>query len=126
MKDCKPLAIPMALNQKLSRKDGKEKVDKIIYQSLVNSLIYLTNTRPNIVHRVNIIFKFMSEPSKPHFIAAKRILRYVKGTKSFGILYKFESDNNLIGYTNGDWANNVNDRKSTSGYMLLLRSKVIS
>ena len=50
----------------------------------------------------------------------------MKGTKTFGILYKSKYDSNLISYTNSDWASNIGDRKSTNGYMFPLGSKVIS
>ncbi|KAK9669245.1 hypothetical protein RND81_13G119000 [Saponaria officinalis] len=68
----------------------------------------------------------MSEPSKAHFITAKRILRYVKGTKSYGIMYETEEDSNLTGFTDSDWAGSIDDRKSTSGYVFQLGSKAIS
>ncbi|XP_028196700.1 uncharacterized protein LOC114381653 [Glycine soja] len=126
MQDCKPLATPMAMNEKLSKDDGQNKVDEIIYRSLVGSLIYLTNLRPDIIHAVSIVSRFMSNPSKAHFVAAKRILRYVKGTKDFGILYEVDRDFNLTGYTNSNWARSTDDRKSTSGYVFLLGNKAIS
>uniref|UniRef100_A0A803L0D4 Reverse transcriptase Ty1/copia-type domain-containing protein n=1 Tax=Chenopodium quinoa TaxID=63459 RepID=A0A803L0D4_CHEQI len=126
MRDCKPMATPMATNEKLSKNDGKEKVDASFYRSLVGYLIYLTNTRPDIVHAVSIISSFMSEPSKAHLAAAKRILRYIKGTKSRGIMYKSEIDYKLIGYTDSDWAGSIDDRRSTSGYVFQLGSKSVS
>ncbi|XP_014624146.1 secreted RxLR effector protein 161-like [Glycine max] len=126
MQDCKPLVTPMAMNEKLSKDDGQNKVDATVYISLVGSLIYLTNSRPDIVHAVNIVSRFMSNPSKTHFAAAKRILRYVKGTKDFGILYEADRDFNLTGYTNSDWAGRTDDRKSTSGYVFVLGNKAIS
>ena len=126
MIDCKPAETPMSLSEKLSKNDGKEKVDESIYRSLVGSLIYLTNTRPDIVYSVSIVSRFMDNPSKAHFAAAKRILRYVNGTKNFGIMYKKEEDNRLKGYTNNDWAGSLDDRKSTSGYIFCLGTKVTS
>ena len=102
MQDCKPLATPMAMNEKLSKDDRQNKVDAIVYRSLVGLLIYLTNSRPDIVHAVSIVSRFMSNPSKAHFVAAKRILRYFKGTKDFGILYEADRDINLPGYTDSD------------------------
>ncbi|KNA03723.1 hypothetical protein SOVF_206380 [Spinacia oleracea] len=81
MEDCKPFVTPMAPNEKLSKYDGKEKVDASIYRSLVGSLIYLTHTRPDIVHAVSIVSRFMNEPSKAHLAAAKRILW--KGTSGY-------------------------------------------
>ncbi|XP_021843480.2 secreted RxLR effector protein 161-like [Spinacia oleracea] len=126
MEDCKPFVTPIAPNEKLSKYDGMEKVDASIYRSLVGSLIYLTHTRPDIVHAVSIVSRFMSEPSKAHPTAAKRILRYLKGTKSYGILYKTEDDYKLTGYTDSDWAGSIDDRKSTSGYVFQLGTKAIS
>lgn len=61
--------------------DRAEKTNLKNYRSLVGSLIYLTNTRSNIVYTVNFIFRFMHEPSKNHYIAAKRILHYFQKTK---------------------------------------------
>ena len=91
-----------------------------------SSLIYLTNTRPDIVHSVNLISRFMNQPSKLHYAVAKRILRYLQGTKKLGILCKKENGNNLVGFTDNDWAGSLDDRKSTSGYIFCLGSNVIS
>jgi len=68
----------------------------------------------------------MSEPSQTHFGVAKRILRYIKGTKSYGILYETEKASRLIGYTDSHWAGCIDDQRSTSGHMFQLGSKVIS
>ena len=89
-------------------------------------MIYLTNTRLDIVHIVSIVSKFISEPSKAHFFLAKRILRYAKGTKTFSILYELNHDSNLVGYFDSDCVDNVDDHKSTSGYVFLRESKAIS
>ena len=102
MNNCKPISTPMAFNEKLHLDDGAEKVDARNYRSLVGSLIYLTNTRPNIVQPINLISRFMNEPSKTHLKAAKRILCYLKCTKKLGIKYVKEKDNKLVGYTDGN------------------------
>lgn len=126
MENSNPAPTPMALNEKLQLDDGAEKSDPKIYRSLVGSLIYLTNTRPDIVHSVSLVSRFMNEPSKLHFAAAKRILRYLRGTKKLGIKYVKEEDNKLVGYTDSDWAGSLDDRKSTSAYVFCLGSKPIS
>jgi hypothetical protein len=54
----------------------------------------------------------MNQPSKLHYATAKRILHYLQGTKKLGILYKKENDNNLVGFTDGDWARSLDDRKA--------------
>ncbi|KAL0300303.1 UNVERIFIED_CONTAM: Retrovirus-related Pol polyprotein from transposon RE2 [Sesamum angustifolium] len=69
--------------------------------------------------------KFMS-PSQVHYAAAKRILRYLRGTKDFGIRYKSTNDAKLVGYTDSDWVGSVDDMKSTSGYTFSLGSGIFS
>ena len=125
MASCKPIATPMALNEKLQQEDGAEKVDGKIYRSLVGSLIYLTHTRPDICHLVSLISRFMSERRKLHFAAAKRILRYLQGTKQMGRRYKKEEGSKLMGYTDSDWAGSLDDRKSTTSYIFFLGTKPI-
>ncbi|KAI5323652.1 hypothetical protein L3X38_032724 [Prunus dulcis] len=122
----KPMDTPMAINLKLTSNDGAPKFDASIYKSVVGSLIYLTNTRPDIVHAVSVVSRFMSDPSNHHFAAVKRILRYIQGTKGYGIRYTQEKKAHLVGYTDSDWAGAIDDRKSTSGHVFFLGSKVIS
>ncbi|XP_073138778.1 secreted RxLR effector protein 161-like [Henckelia pumila] len=123
---CNPVTTPMALNKKLQQHDGAKKANATIYRSLVGSLMYLTNTRPDIVHSMNMISRFMSDPSQIHFSAAKRILRYLQGTKNHGIKYTKEDENSLIGYTDSDWAGSIDDMKSMSGYVFCIGTKPIS
>ena len=79
IKDCKPVATLMALNEKLMKQDGKEKVNEITYQSLVGSLIYLINRRPHIVHAISTVSRFISEPRKGHFSTTKKIFTICEG-----------------------------------------------
>ncbi|XP_058219284.1 secreted RxLR effector protein 161-like [Rhododendron vialii] len=78
------------------------------------------------MHSVSMISRFMNEPSKLHYTAAKRVLRYLQGTKMHGLLYEKEEDNKLVGFTDSDWAGSLDDRKSTSGYLFCLGTKLIS
>ena len=84
------------------------------------------NTRPDIVYPASLVSRFMHDPSKLHYAAAKRILRYLQGTRKLGIKYVKEQENKLVGYTDSDWAGSIDDRKSTSGYVFCLGSKIIS
>eukprot|EP00253_Pinus_taeda_P035494 PITA_35494 len=70
--------------------------------------------------------KFMETPRETHWQVAKRILRYVNGTKQYGILYTAISDFRLVGHTDSDWAGSADDRKRTSGYVFHLGSGAIS
>ena len=116
MAACKPVSTPMSSNEKLQQEDAVEKANAKIYRSLVGSLIYLTNTMPDIVHLVSLISRFMNQLSKLLYAAEKRILRYLQGTKKLDILYKKENDNNLVDFIDSDWAGSLDDRKSTFDY----------
>nr|GEU37922.1 retrovirus-related Pol polyprotein from transposon TNT 1-94 [Tanacetum cinerariifolium] len=120
MEDCNPVVTPMELGTKLSKFEGGEPVDADKYQSLVGSLRYLTSTRPDLSYSVGVISRFMENPKYAHWKALKRILRYVKGTKSFGLFYSSFKENTLTGYFDSDWHGDVDDRKSTSGYVFFM------
>ncbi|CAL8169320.1 unnamed protein product [Prunus armeniaca] len=126
MLNCKPMDTPMEINLKLSSNDGAPRADASMYRSIVGSLIYLSNTRPDIVHAVSVVSRFMNDPSNHHFAAVKRILRYVQGTKGYGLKYTQEKESILVGFTDSDWAGAIDDRRSTSGHVFFLGKKVIS
>ena len=92
----------------------------------MGGLIYLTHTRPDISHSVGVISRFIQNPSRHHFGAAKRILRYIAGTLDLGIWYEHGIRYKLIGYTDSDWAGCMKDRKSTSGYVFSIGSGAVS
>ena len=85
MDNCTPVATPTAHGEHLCKEDGEQKVDKKQYRSIVGSLMFLTNTRPDLQFSVSLVARYMSDPSAVHLKVAKRILRYVKGTIDFGI-----------------------------------------
>ena len=114
MKNSKEASPLIVIGLNLSKEDCRKSVNPTLYKSMVGSLMYLTTTRPYIMHAVSLIFRFMETPKDSHWQAGKRILRYVKGTKGFGILYTAVNDFNLVGYTDSDWAGSIDDRKSTS------------
>jgi len=100
-----------------------------MFRQIVGSLRYLCNSRPDICYSVSVISKFMHDPRKPRLIAAKRILRYVKGTMEYGLLFPYGAKsevNELIGYSDSDWCGDLTDRKSTSGYVFKFNDAAIS
>ena len=92
MIDCKLMSTPMDPNVRLQEDEGKDLDDVTMYRQLVGSLIYLTLTRPDISYPGGVISRYMSNPKKPRLNAVKSILRYIKGTINFGILYKKTKD----------------------------------
>ena len=126
MNDCKPVKTPVDPGQRLVKASEDERaLDQPLYQSVVGSLMYLaTCTRPDIAYAVGMLARFSSKPNRSHWTAAKRVLRYLKGTNDLGILYK--GDSGMQGYSDADWAGDTDDRKSTSGYMFLIAGGPVS
>lgn len=77
--------------------------------------MFLTHIRPNIGYSVSLISRYMIDPSKIHMKVAKRILRYAKGTRDFGINYYTSKKFSLVGFSGFDWGGSLDDQKSTSG-----------
>jgi transposase InsO family protein len=122
MVECNPLSTPMEQNLKLTSKEGNEFEDATKYKQLVGSLIYLTTTRPDISFVVGILSRFMQKPCEGHWSAAKRVLKYLKGTQDFGLKYSKVDDFNLIGYSDSDFDGDKENGVSTSGYLMSLGS----
>ena len=92
----------MNSNVKLQRNDGSGDANAKRYRSLVGAIIYLSNTRPDIMYAVILVSRFMNKPSRHHFGAAKRILRYIAGTTDYGIWYNVTAVLNLQGFADSD------------------------
>ncbi|GLJ07318.1 hypothetical protein SUGI_0064280 [Cryptomeria japonica] len=122
MADCKPALTPFLSRVKLEAQCSSPLVDATLYRQLVGSLIYLTHTRPDISFAVGMVSRFMQEPYELHWKAAKCILHYIQGTHHYGIHYAAGTGLCLVGYTDSDWAGDLVDRKSTSGYSFHLGS----
>ena len=126
MLECKLVSTPIEVNAKLCSKEGKDLEDVTIDRQLVGSLIYLTLTQPDITHAVGVVSRYMQKPKKPHLEAVRRILRYVKGTVDFGLLYRKEEACKIVGYCDADYAGDHDTRRSTTGYVFSLGSGAIS
>ena len=129
LQDCKTVSTPMDLNVKLVKDDGYSKpwpVDVVQYQSMVGSLIYAAiATRPDIAYAVAALAKFNSSPTEAHLTAVKRVFRYLKGTAQLRLQYQ-ETDVNVVGYSDADWASDSDDRRSTSGNVFVMSGDAIS
>ncbi|KAH9793969.1 Integrase catalytic domain-containing protein [Citrus sinensis] len=126
LEECKEMSTPMNSKEKLCKEDGTEKVDQAYFRSLIGCLMYLTATRPDILNAVSILSRFMHCASEWHLKAAKRVLRYVKGTCNFGIKFTRSKEFKLFGYSDSDWGGSIDDMKSTSGYCFTLGYGVFS
>ena len=129
MEDCKAVAMPVEPGRKFIKlSEDETPVNVQMYQQIIGSLTYAaTTTRADIAAAVNMLSKFMTKPGKGHMERVKRILRYMKGTVDYGIIYS-ASDNKCIlsGYSDSDWAGDVDTRYSTSGYIFQVYGNTFS
>lgn len=125
MKDCKPVATPMDVNCKW--KKSNIPTDEP-FKELLGSLQYLTiMSRPDITIAVSILSQFQSSPGKEHWDGLKRILRYLQGTKSMKMVYTRDKDDvPLRGYSDADFANDLEERKSNSGCVFTIYGNTVS
>ncbi|RVW44415.1 Retrovirus-related Pol polyprotein from transposon RE1 [Vitis vinifera] len=124
----KPVPTPMVSNQSLSNSGSAPFNNTQLYRSIVGALQYATITRPDITYSVNRVCQFMQAPLTAHWKAVKRILRYLAGTLHHGLHLQHSSNSylNITGFCDADWASDVDDRHSTSGYCLFLGPNLVS
>jgi hypothetical protein len=91
-------------------------VDANLYRSLIDSLRYLICTRSDIMFVVGVASRYMESSSTSYSKAAKRILRYVRGTVDLGLHYSKTNSFKLAGYSDNDWRGDIDERKNTSGF----------
>ncbi|RZB69615.1 Retrovirus-related Pol polyprotein from transposon RE1 [Glycine soja] len=129
MMDCNVSLTPAEVNLKLDKCENEAAVDGTVFRQIVGSLRYICHTRPELAFSVGMISKFMSDPRHSHMVAAKRILRYLKGTLNMGILFPHQDENvrpHLVAYSDSDWCGDVLDRRSTMGYIFMIVGAPIS
>nr|GEW49385.1 ribonuclease H-like domain-containing protein [Tanacetum cinerariifolium] len=127
---CKLASTPMEPNSVLPYvpTDSDPLLDNITgYQQLLGKLIYLTHTRPDISYSVHSLAELMHSSFKSYLSCALNVLRYLKGAHGKGIKYTHTNNgNNLVGYSDVDWAKCVKTRKSVTGYCVFFNNCLIS
>ncbi|KAI3680197.1 hypothetical protein L2E82_50582 [Cichorium intybus] len=123
--DSKPVSTPLATHETFTT-DGTLFHDATLYRSLVGALQYLTITRPDISYSVNQASQHLHAPTDAHFQSVKRILRYVKGTITFGLTFRQPQTQTILGYSDADWARCLETRRSTYGYSIFLGGNLVS
>lgn len=129
MSDCNPVHLPCDPNITLtSTEDEKNILTNIPYQEAIGSLLYLSQgTRPDICFIVNKLSSFNNKPEQHHWLALKRVLRYIKGTMDYKLIFSQNNEEKRVfGYCDSDWASDVNSRKSCSGYVYMFQGAAVS
>jgi hypothetical protein len=139
MINCNSVLTPLDPSYKLSNNDcpttdeEKDNMKQYPYREVIGSLQYLCySTRPDINYAVNLLSRYTVNPGIKHWLAAKHLLQYIKGTKDYGLEFNNNdsngNNNNLIitAYSDADWAGDLDERKSTTGYFVLINNNIVS
>jgi transposase InsO family protein len=121
MADCKPANTPADKGIYLTKATDDDKLDNSFpYRQAIGSLIYLmTGTRPDLSWIISKLSQFLEKPTTTHVTAVKRVLRYIKSTKSYSLTFT-PSDGTLLGYSDSDWGGDLDERRSTTGYIFTI------
>ena len=100
-------------------------MSRVPYASVVGSLMYaMVCTRPDIAHAVGVLSRFMSKPGKEHWTAVKRVFKYLCGISDYGLCYqgrpRLDRVLDIHGFVDANWAGDLDQRRSTSGYVFNL------
>ena len=133
MKNCSPSVAPILmgdrfdLNQCPKNDFEQELMKNIPYASAVGSLMYAqVCTRPDIAFDVGVLGRYQSNPGIDYWRAAKKVMRYLQGTKDYMLMYRRTYSLEVIGYSDADFAGCVDSRKSTSDYIFKLADGAVS
>lgn len=120
MQHANPNYVPADPNVKLQKPENALKKD-YPYREAVGSLVHVaTVSRPDIMLAVNQVSRYLHSYDESHWNAVKKILKYLKETKSYGLCYTSNCDStDLTGYSDSDFANDLEKRRSTTGYVFL-------
>ena len=124
--EAKPVNTPLAASTPLILNSGDTLPDASQYRSIVGSLQYLAFTRPDVSFAVNKLSQFVHKPTHDQLQAAKRVLRYLAGTRNHGIFLQASSPMTLHAFSDADWAGDTNDYISTNGYLIYIGTNPIS
>jgi hypothetical protein len=126
MVNAKPIKTPMPTNGHLDLNDEGKVVDTKVYRSMIDSLLYLCASRPDIILSVCMCARFQSNPKECHLVAIKRILRYLVPTPNIDLWYPKGSKFDLLGYSDADYVGSKVDQKNTSGICQFLGRSAVS
>ncbi|GJV36690.1 ribonuclease H-like domain, reverse transcriptase, RNA-dependent DNA polymerase [Tanacetum coccineum] len=126
MIDCNETLIPMDPGTRLTKITEGTMVDSTEYRSIIGCLRYLLHTRPDLSYSVGLLSRFMQEPKEQHMKAIRQVLRYVKGTKDYGITYKHNGGNKIHGFSDSSYGVNTQEGKGTTGIIFYYGESPIS
>nr|GEV59888.1 retrovirus-related Pol polyprotein from transposon TNT 1-94 [Tanacetum cinerariifolium] len=115
MESCDPVGTPMEIKDKLDLDQNGTPVDATKYRSMIGALMYLTSSRPDILHATYLCARYQAKPTEKHLKEVKRIFCYLRGTVNTGLWYTKDSGFELTGFSDADYARCKDTFKSTFG-----------
>eukprot|EP00253_Pinus_taeda_P008773 PITA_08773 len=118
-------SVRLSVEQCPKTQEEGEDMSHVPYASAVSSLMYaMVCTRLDIAHAVGVLSRFMSKPGKEHWTTVKRVFKYLRGTSDYGLCYqgipRLDRVLDIHGFVDVDWAGDLDQRRSTSGYVFNL------
>nr|GEZ63254.1 retrovirus-related Pol polyprotein from transposon TNT 1-94 [Tanacetum cinerariifolium] len=126
MESCDPVGTPMEIKDKLDLEQNGTPVGATKYHSMIGALMYLTSSRPDIVHATCLCARYQAKPTEKHLKEVKRIFRYLQGTVNTGLWYSKDSGFEVTGFSDADYAGCKDTFKSTFGGAQFLGEKLVS
>lgn len=134
MRDCNPIKTPMGKDHDLTKpmdfsEGEEEEMQNVPYAQLIGCLMYImTCTRPDIAYPLGVLSCYMADGAyqQRHWVAAKRVLRYLKETSSHGVCLGGNAPLQLEAWVDASWADDRTERRSTGGFMTSLGGGSIS
>ncbi|GJQ91466.1 retrovirus-related pol polyprotein from transposon TNT 1-94 [Tanacetum coccineum] len=126
METCDPIGTPMETKNKLDLDKNGTPVDATKYRSMIGALMYLTSSRPDIIHATCLCARYQAQPTEKHLKEVKRIFCYLRGTVNMGLWYTKDSGFELTSFSSADHAGFQDSFKSTSGKTQFLGEKLVS
>nr|GEX83417.1 retrovirus-related Pol polyprotein from transposon TNT 1-94 [Tanacetum cinerariifolium] len=123
---CDIIGTPMDIKDKLELDQIGTPVDAIKYRNMIGALMYLTSSRPDIVHATCVCARYQAHPTEKNLKEVKRIFRYLRGTVNMGLWYTKDSGFEVTGFSDADYAGSKDTFKSTSGGAQFLGEKLVS
>lgn len=114
----KPAGSPMDQNHKLAKSESAFLTDPEKFRRLTGRLIYLLATRPDLSYSVHILTQFMQKPQEEHWLAALKVVRYLKGTIGQGVLFRANTTLSVTGWCDSDWGADPSSRRSLTGWIV--------
>eukprot|EP00253_Pinus_taeda_P009996 PITA_09996 len=120
-----PVGVRLFSKQCPKAQEEEEDMSRVPYASVVDSMMYaMVYTRPEIAHAVGALSRIMSKPRKEHWTTVKWVFRYLRGTSDYGLCYQgrlgLDKMLDIHGFVDADWARDLDQRRSTSGYVFNL------